>query len=484
MGKFGMELRGYKFNVEYKKGSENVIADGLSRLPLSEDEIINSIMRVNEIGELKDMESVVPTAEELSKQQLEDSYCKKVAQRLEDNPAIKYIDYKKGMLRINERVIVPESLIFRIIYRYHAHQMNSHLGAKKTIKRLMLNYTFPKLAKQVYDFIATCAICQKRKATRLTSAPLKPINVFANRWTMVNVDLVGPLEMTYKGNKYILMASEYLTKYIIAVPIPNKTAKVVARAFIENVILKFECIDYLISDLGNEFEAELFKEMCAILKIKKLRTVAYKPSTNGKIESFNRTLGDMLASILGADGNDWDSKIPFATYSYNTSVHEGTNFTPHYLQFGMNVREPEDLWLPRKYRIINKENEEFLDEWKAALYRAKDNLEQSQLTQKKYFDRKSEERAFNIGDLILLKEMRIRYKFNDRFLGPYVVLKVLNDRNYVVKRLNNDKEIIVNINRMKLYRTRDPIDGTKNTENDFRLEQDEQERGQANRGRA
>ena len=468
MGKFAMELRAYKFDVEYKKGSENVLADALSRLEISTDNSVNTVLAINEMNTENEEMVDLPSIEEIIMEQKTDEYCKKIAEELEKDPLATYIDYEKGMLRMNEKIVVPAKLIAIIIQRYHAHPLNSHLGAKKTINRIIMNYTFPKLARRVYDFVISCVICQKRKASKLTSAPLKPYQVFKDRWTMVNADLVGPLHTTYNNNKYILVVSEYLTKYIVAVPLPDKSTKVVANAFVNHVILKHGTMDYLTTDLGNEFESELFREMCKILKIRKLRTVAYKPSTNGKIESFNASLGNMLASILGDDKFTWDVKLPYAVYSYNTSVHEGTKFSPHYLTFGQNVREPEDLWLPPKYRIMNKENEEFLAIWKDSLYEAKENLEQSQLKQKYYFDRNKKLRSFQIGDLILIKEMRVRYKFDDRFLGPYIVLKKLNDRNYVIKRPSKDKELIVNVNRMKLYHSRKPEDIPKQVTNNFR----------------
>lgn len=114
-------------------------------------------------------------------EQEKDTFCKKITEKLESNPNDKDVDYVNGLLRIKGKIIVPATRISRVINRYHSHQLASHLGAKKTIKGVMLNYTFPKLAKRVYEYIATCPICQKRKATRLTSAPLHPCKVYKHR---------------------------------------------------------------------------------------------------------------------------------------------------------------------------------------------------------------------------------------------------------------------------------------------------------------
>ena len=84
------------------------------------------------------------------------------------------------------------------------------------------------------------------------SSPLCSINVPAKVWSLVGIDIIGPLQESAHGNKYIVAVSDHFSKWSEGSAIPNKTAKCVAD-FLYSVVCRLGCMDTLISDQGREF---------------------------------------------------------------------------------------------------------------------------------------------------------------------------------------------------------------------------------------
>ena len=114
----------------------------------------------------------------------------------------------------------------------------------------------------------------------------------------VAMDILGPLPKTPQGRKYILVVSEYFTKWKEAYPLKNMEATSMARAFV-NV---FVCVaEFLHTDQGKNFESALMKEICQLLGLKKTQTTPYHLQSDGLVERFNRTVLDMLSMAVQQD---------------------------------------------------------------------------------------------------------------------------------------------------------------------------------------
>lgn len=99
----------------------------------------------------------------------------------------------------------------------------------------------------------------------------------------IALDIVGPLPLSEKGNKYILTLQDDLTKYSQAYALPNLIAETIADCFVRNFICKFGSPKILLTDQGADFTSTLIKEVCKLFKIKKINTSAYHPQSNGAI---------------------------------------------------------------------------------------------------------------------------------------------------------------------------------------------------------
>ncbi|CAC5418554.1 unnamed protein product [Mytilus coruscus] len=144
----------------------------------------------------------------------------------------------------------------------------------------------------------------------------------------IATDILGELPETEDGNKYILVVSDYYTKWTESFAMPNIEAKTVAKIIVEEVIVRFGVPHWIHSDQGRQFESLLFQEMCCIPNIKKTRTTPYHPKSDGMVERFNKTLATMLSSFVEQNQRNWDEYIPFVMMAYRASEHETTGQTP------------------------------------------------------------------------------------------------------------------------------------------------------------
>ncbi|KAK7789367.1 hypothetical protein R5R35_001223 [Gryllus longicercus] len=148
------------------------------------------------------------------------------------------------------------------------------------------------------------------------------------------MDVVGLLLLTSQENSCSLKLQDFLSKYLIAAPVPNQTAHEIAHHFVHKFILVFGIPDMLLTNRGSNFVSEVFAEVCQLLRIKHLHTTAYHPQTNGALERSRRTLKEYLRHYVNEDFNDWDRWIPFAATVCNSFPHTASKFEPCELVYG------------------------------------------------------------------------------------------------------------------------------------------------------
>jgi len=159
----------------------------------------------------------------------------------------------------------------------------------------------------------------------LTGSPVE-------RWAC---DLAGPFPKSTKGHAYILTAICAFTKYIILVPLRDKTAIFVAKAIFEKVFLKFGAGEVL-TDSGGEFRCELLDELCRLMGVTRSYTNSFQPKTNELCERSHLTINSMLAKCVSANQKNWTNHQQLA-FCFNMSIQEARR---HTLFFLMHETEP------------------------------------------------------------------------------------------------------------------------------------------------
>ncbi|VDI64008.1 Hypothetical predicted protein [Mytilus galloprovincialis] len=159
----------------------------------------------------------------------------------------------------------------------------------------------------------------------------------------VALDIIGPLPISYKNNKYALIVTDYFTKWVEGFPMPDMETTTIVDNLVNHFFCRFGIPCQMHSDQGRQFESGLFKELCAKLKIDKTRTTSFRPQSNGLVERYNRTLENTISKYISKNQRDWDEQLPWALMAYNSSEHETTKFSPSMLMLGREIQLPVDL---------------------------------------------------------------------------------------------------------------------------------------------
>lgn len=161
------------------------------------------------------------------------------------------------------------------------------------------------------------------------------------------MDIVGPLEKTKAGNRYMLVITDYATKYPEVFPLKSIKARAVACSLIQ----LFSRVGFpkdIVTDQGSNFMSDLLKQVYKLLGIKGIRTTPYHPQTDGLTERFNQTLKQMLHKFVTDKSDDWDQWLPYLLFAYREVPLTSTGFSPFELLYEREVRGPlmllKDMW--------------------------------------------------------------------------------------------------------------------------------------------
>ncbi|KFD60666.1 hypothetical protein M514_27175 [Trichuris suis] len=308
------------------------------------------------------------------------------------------------------------------------------------------------MAKDVDLWCKSCDTCARQKGHRRTRLPLQPLQA-GYPFQRIGVDFLGPLPTTTTGKRYVLTVCDYFTKWAEAFATDNMEATTVAKVLTDNFVTRFGPPESVHSDQGRSFEARLMTELFQLLGIKKTRTTAYHPQSNGLVERFNRTLLDTLAALAEDSPERWDDMLPWATFAYNTSIHETTGITPFLALFGREARLPIDL----QYDLPSNDHSPsvtiYVQELRKKLQDVHASVRQHagmrQQQQKNYYDRRCHGNSFQQGDRVWLAVPR-KGKISPRWDGPFVIKHRITEQIYRLDR-RPKRDVIVHCDRLKQY---------------------------------
>lgn len=183
---------------------------------------------------------------------------------------------------------------------------------------------------------------EKKKSKRYQESSDESCRIW-NLHEKLATDILGELPKADRGNRYILVVSDYFTKWTESFAMPNIEAQTVAKILVEEVFAKLGVPRILHSDRGRQYESNLFQELCALLHIEKTRASPYHPQSNGMVERFNKTLANMLSAYVNDHQTNWDKSLPYVMQAYRSAVHETTGYTLNSLMLGRETTTPLDL---------------------------------------------------------------------------------------------------------------------------------------------
>lgn len=349
---------------------------------------------------------------------------------------------------------------YTIIEEHHSSIACGHKGVDKTYKRIKTYYYWESMKQEITEFIKHCEACQRKKYNReRRKNPMVITDTPKTTFEKVSLDVVGPLTETPDGYQFICTMQCQLSKWVICSPMKTADSISIANAFAHDCIARFGCPAQILSDQGPPFMSTLMKQVTKLFKIKKFRTSSYRAQSNGALERSHACLVEFLRFYVNEKKENWKEYLDFYTFSYNSSVHEATGFSPFEIVYGRVPRIPSSFELNENDEITYTDYVKTLSQTLGSLQRlAHENLIAAKEKSKRNYDRTSKENEFSVGDFVYIRKQE-RAKLDDIWVGPYEVLEVLKSNNLKIRIKRSHK--IIHKDYCKIARISDPATKTR-----------------------
>eukprot|EP00253_Pinus_taeda_P002929 PITA_02929 len=281
------------------------------------------------------------------------------------------------------------------------------------------------------------------------------------KWAL---DFIGPINPPSKQKKYILVFTDYLTKWVEAKALPSATENSVVQFIFEDIFTRFGVPREILTDQGSQFTSKLMEKLMEEYKIKHRKSTPYHPQANGQVESTNKVLESIITKIVHLHRRDWAERLSEASWAYRTTWRNTTGHSPYELVYGKEVLLPIEFQVKTFNMVVQlgmnlseaqKHKMEQLNDLDEIRQDAILRTDLVQHQRAKWHGRYIKERKFQEGDWALLFDSKFKdfkEKFQTHWLGPYEIDKVFDNGAVRIKTIDEfQTPLIVNGHRLKVY---------------------------------
>ncbi|XP_068220404.1 uncharacterized protein [Palaemon carinicauda] len=361
-------------------------------------------------------------------------------------------------------LVVPRKFRELIMKMAHDSLLAGHFSNCKTKDKVFALYFWPGATADILRYCRSCDICQRTTSQgRVKKAPLQTVPIITEPFAKVAVDIVGPLSPPSEdGHRFILTLVDCATRYPEAIPLKRIDSISCAEALL-SIFTRIGIPKEVLSDRGRQFVSSVMEEVHKLLNIKPIFTSPYHPQANGYCERFNGVLKSIIKKICSDYPCCWHRYLPCALFAVREIPNNTLGFSPFELIYGRNVRGPlsilkelftnQDLnkEIRNSYEYVLDLRDRLEETAQIALQNAKVNFSKY----KTYYDLKTSDRKFVIGDEVLLLLPSDTNKLLSQWQGPYKVIGKKGQVDYIIEVRNKHK--VFHVNMLKKYYRRATI---------------------------
>ncbi|GKC95541.1 reverse transcriptase domain-containing protein [Tanacetum coccineum] len=422
-------LQEFDVIIRDKKGAENLAADHLSRLENPhqgdlEKKEINETFPLETLGMISfHGDSSTPWFADIANyhagnfvvkgmsSQQKKKFFKDVKYYFWDDPYL----FKICADQVIRRCVHGQEAV-DILTACHNGPTGGHHGANYTAKKVFdSGFYWPTIYRDAHDLVTRCDACQRQgKISQKDEMPQNAIQV-CEIFDVWGIDFMGPFPSS-RGNKYILVAVDYLSKWVEAKALPTNDARVVVK-FLKSLFARFGTPRAIISDRGTHFCNDQFAKVMLKYGVTHRLSTAYHPQTSGQVEVSNRGLKRILERTIGENRASWSDKLDDALWAFRTAFKTSFGCTPYKLVYGKACHLPieleqKDYWALKHCNFDLKTAGNHQKVQMNELNELRDQAYENSLIykekMKKIHDSKIKNRFFNVGDRVLLFNSRLK----------------------------------------------------------------------------
>ncbi|XP_035844516.1 uncharacterized protein LOC118491142 [Helianthus annuus] len=476
-------LQEFDLEIRVKKGSENVVADHLSRVVNEIEGPEHDILETFPDEHLLTIDTqpwfanfanyahsgIIPDHWSRSRKA---HFLSQAKQYIWDEPDL----FKVGADQIIRKCVEDEE-IPSVLSLVHESACGGHFSGQKTARKVLsCGLYWPTVFRDSFEYAKNCLRCQQMGSiSKRDEMPMQPILV-VDIFDVWGIDFMGPFPNSF-GNLYILVAVDYVSKWVEAIATKTNDHKVVCKFVQSNIFSRFGVPRVIISDGGSHFKNFNFGKLLKRYGVDHRIATPYHPQTSGQVEVSNRQIKEILQKTVRADRKDWSNKLDDALWAYRTAYKTPIGTTPYQLVYGKGCHLPVEIahrafWAVKQinidYDTAGKERQLTLGELEEIRNEAYDCVAAYKDKMKKVHDAKIKPKVFEVGQLVWLYNSRLKLfpgKLKSKWTGPYRVTKVEKHGDFEIEDIDDHIRQMVNGHRLKPYFNARDINGPgKNVE--------------------